>query len=41
MVLRNMTWLPASVWSGFFWLAALIALVFGAGILLHLVDLHQ
>jgi divalent metal cation (Fe/Co/Zn/Cd) transporter len=41
VVLRTMTWLPASLWSGFFWLASLIALVVGAGILLHLVDLHQ
>ncbi|MET7397871.1 M50 family metallopeptidase [Dactylosporangium sp. NPDC005572] len=33
-VLRQLTFLPASLWSGLFWLASLTALVYGGGILL-------
>jgi hypothetical protein len=35
--LRKMTYIPTSLWVGFFWLATLAALVLGAGILLGLV----
>jgi hypothetical protein len=31
--LRKMTYLPRSFWSGFFWLATLIALIYGAGLI--------
>jgi hypothetical protein len=37
--LRLMTFLPASLWSGFFWLATLAALIYGGGILLGLAHL--
>jgi hypothetical protein len=36
--LKAMTFLPASLWSGFFWLGSLAALVYGGGILLGLVQ---
>lgn len=35
--LRRMTFLPASLWSGFFWLLTLGALLYGGGILLGIV----
>jgi hypothetical protein len=35
--LRKMTFLPASLWSGIFWLLTLAALIYGAGILLEIV----
>lgn len=37
--LRKMTFLPASLWSGFFWLLTLAALIYGASILLGLVHI--
>jgi hypothetical protein len=37
--LRKMTFLPASLWSGLFWLGSLAALIYGAGILLGIVQL--
>jgi hypothetical protein len=36
--LREKTHIPATLWVGFWWLASLVALVCGAGILLELVD---
>jgi hypothetical protein len=39
-LLRRMTYLPSSLWSGFFWLATLAALVYGAGLLLGVVTLE-
>jgi hypothetical protein len=37
--LRAMTFLPVSLWSGFFWLTTLGALVYGGGVLLGVVNL--
>lgn len=34
------TMLPASLWSGFFWLTSIVAMVFGAGIMLGFVTVH-
>ena len=38
--LRKATLLPASLWSGFFWLTSIVAMGFGAGILLGLVTVR-
>jgi len=38
--LRKASYLPKTLWSGFFWLATLAALVYGGGILLGLVHFH-
>ena len=39
--LRKLTFLPASLWSGFFWLATLAALGYGAGILFGIVEVGR
>lgn len=39
--LRGMTFLPASLWSGFFWLATLVALGYGAAILVGAVHFRK
>jgi hypothetical protein len=36
--LRKLTYLPASLWSGMFWLTTLTVLIYGAGILLDLLQ---
>jgi hypothetical protein len=38
--LRKLTHVPASLWSGFFWLATLVALFFGGLVLLELVHIE-
>jgi divalent metal cation (Fe/Co/Zn/Cd) transporter len=39
--LRKLTFLPASLWSGVFWLGTLVAFVYGAGILLGMVHIGR
>jgi hypothetical protein len=39
--LRKLTFLPASLWVGLFWLLSLMALIYGAGVLLGLATLGR
>jgi len=40
-VLRKMTFLPAPLWVGFFWIATFAALLYGGGILLGMLKLGR
>jgi hypothetical protein len=39
--LRKMTLLPRSLWSGFYWLASVFAMVYGGGILLGVIEVGR